>query len=100
MDFILISERTVNRMRNIHNALSDVVSSCRNTTLEYDILAEIPEETRWIVNVYNRDVPDSLLQFEVIDDNGIPKCCVLQQTNVSFRSMSRFMNRLVDELDS
>lgn len=87
-------------MRNIHNALSDVVCSCKNATLEYDIVEDIPEETRWIVNVYNRNVPNSLLQFEVIDDNGIPKCCVLQQMNIPFRSMSRFMNRLVDELDN
>lgn len=86
-------------MRNIHNALSDVVSSCRNATLEYDIIAEIPEETRWIVNLYNRNVPNSLLQFEVIDDRGIPKCCVLQRMNVSLRSMSGFMNQLVDKLD-
>jgi hypothetical protein len=86
-------------MKNVHNALSDVVSMYRANVLEYDVIQYIPENNLWIVNVYNRDAPGSLLQFEVIDDDGIPKCCVLQKVNVGRRSMFKFMNRIVDALD-
>jgi hypothetical protein len=49
--------------------------------------------------VYNKDIPGSLLQIEVIDDEGVPKCSVLQKVNVGRKSMFKFMNRFVDALD-
>ena len=87
-------------MKNIHNALSDVVHMYKENTLDYEVVQYIPEDNLWIVNVYNREATDSLLQIEVIDDDGIPKCCVLQKVNVGRRSMFKFMNRLVDALGS
>lgn len=87
-------------MKNIDNALSDVVDMYKTNTLEYEIVQHIPEDNLWVVNVHNRDAPGSLLQIEVIDDNGIPKCCVLQKVNVGRKSMFKFMNRLVNTLDS
>lgn len=86
-------------MKNVHNALSDVVAMYTVNTLEYDVIHHSPEQRLWIVNVYNRDAPGSLLQVEVIDNNGVPLCCVLQKINVGRRSMAKFMNRLVDALD-
>lgn len=86
-------------MKNVHNALSDVVDMYTANTLEYDVIHHSPEQRLWIVNVYNRDAPGSLLQVEVIDNNGVPLCCVLQKINVGRRSMAKFMNRLVDALD-
>ena len=86
-------------MKNVHNALSDVVRMYTANVLDYEVVQYIPEDNLWIVNVYNRDAPGSLLQIEVIDDYGIPKCCVLQKVNVGRRSMFKFMNRLVDALD-
>lgn len=86
-------------MKNVHNALSTVVETYRRNSLEYDIVQELPNDNLWVVNVYNRDAPGSLLQIEIIDDDGVPKCCVLQKLNVGYRSMSRFMNRLVNELE-
>lgn len=86
-------------MKNVHNALSNVVAMYTANTLDYEVVQYIPEDNLWIVNVYNRDAPGSLLQIEVIDDFGIPKCCVLQKTNVGRKSMFKFMNRLVDALD-
>ena len=86
-------------MRNVHNAFSDVVSKYKNNVLEYDVISSNQDEDLWVVNVYNRDAPGSLLQIEVIDDAGIPKCSVLQKVNVGRRSMVHFMNRLVDALD-
>jgi hypothetical protein len=86
-------------MKNVHNALSDVVEMYTLNVLDYEVVQHIPEDNLWIVNVYNRDAPGSLLQIEVIDDSGIPKCSVLQKTNVGRKSMFKFMNRLVDALD-
>lgn len=86
-------------MKNVHNAFSNVVSKYRHNILEYDVISENPNENLWIVNVYNRDAPGSLLQIEVIDDEGIPICCVLQKVNVGRRSMVQFMGRLMDALE-
>lgn len=86
-------------MKNIYNALSDVVSKYKANVLEYDILQHIPEDNLWIVNIYNRDAPGSVLQIEIIDDYGVPLCCVLQKVNVGRKSMAKFMDRLLDALD-
>jgi hypothetical protein len=86
-------------MKNVHNAFANTVSKYKNNVLEYDVILENPNESLWVVNVYNRDAPGSLLQIEVMDDEGIPICCVLQKVNVGRRSMARFMDRLMDALD-
>ena len=86
-------------MKNVHNAFSTVVSKYKNNVIEYDVITENPNESLWIVNVYNRDAPDSLLQIEVLEDDGIPICCVLQKVNVGCRSMVQFMTRLMDALE-
>jgi hypothetical protein len=86
-------------MKNVHNALADVVAMYKANVLNYEVLQEIPEDNLWIVNVYNRDAPGSLLQIEIIDDKGIPKCCVLSKVNVGRSSMFKFMNRLVHALE-
>lgn len=85
-------------MKNIENALTDLME--KYTVLEYTIVQHIPEDNLWIVDVRNRNAPGSLLQIEVIDDSGIPKCCVLQKVNVGRKSMFKFMNDLVDTLDA
>lgn len=70
-----------------------------NDTIQYNVVQHIPDDNLWIVNVYNQNAPGSLLQIEIIDDEGVPKCSVLQKINVGYRSMSRFMDRLVDALE-
>jgi hypothetical protein len=87
-------------MRNIENALTDVVDSYRSGEIWYEIVEYIPSETRWIVNVYNRLVPNAFIQIEVIDDNGVPVCSVLSRVNVGRRSMTRLMNRLMFSLET
>jgi hypothetical protein len=86
-------------MKNVQNALTDVIEKYRADTLTYDVIQENTNESFWIVNVYNQNAPGSLLQIEIIDDAGVPKCCVLQKVNVGRRSMCRFMDRLVNALD-
>lgn len=86
-------------MKNVYNALSDVVCMYSPYAINYEVIQHIPEENRWVVNIRNRDATGSLLQVEVIDNNGVPVCCVLQKVNVGKKSMFKFMDRLVDALD-
>lgn len=88
-----------NKMRNIENALTDLVEKYRPNEVRYEITQYFPSESRWIVNIYNQNVPDARLEIEVIDDNGTPTCCVLNRVSVGYRSMSRIMNCLMDSLE-
>jgi hypothetical protein len=84
-------------MKNIHNALSDVMDYYK--FLNFEVVNFVPEDSRWTVKVYEQANPNAFLEIEVINDDGIPKCCVLQKVNVGRRSMFQFMNRLVDALE-
>lgn len=86
-------------MRNVYNALTDVVKMYTANAIDYDVVRYIAEDNLWVVKVYNKDADGSFLEIEIIDDNGIPKCCVLQKVNVGRRSMFKFMNRLVNALE-
>jgi alkyl hydroperoxide reductase subunit AhpC len=87
-------------MRNVENALSDVVIMYQSGEIQYEIIEYKEQDQIWIVNVYNQAAPDALLQVEIIDDNGIPACCVLTRRNVGRRSMYKFMDRLIDALEN
>lgn len=80
-------------MKDIKPILDTVVSKYNYNTIDYEI-TEINEES-CIVNVYNRDAPGSYLKIEILDNDC---CCVLEKVNVGFKSMKRFMDRLVHEL--
>lgn len=85
-------------MRNIDEALAQVICDYKPDTLRYSITQDIPDKV-WIVDIHHQQAPESLLRIEVIDDDGVPKCLVLQKINVGRRSMYKFMNRLVNRLD-
>jgi hypothetical protein len=82
-------------MKDLNLILDKVVSKYTKDTIEYEILENTNELS--LVNVYNKNAPGSLLQFEILH-NEVPACCVLQKVNVGRSSMVRFMNRLVEEL--
>lgn len=86
-------------MRNVYNALTDVVNMYTANAIDYEVVRYVAEDNLWVVKVYNKDADGSFLEIEIIDDNGIPKCCVLQKVNVGRRSMFKFMNRLVNALE-
>lgn len=86
-------------MRDITTAFRETVSLYKPGMLEYTIIQHDPVDKLWVVNVVNCDAPGSLLQIEVIDDDGIPKCSVLQKVSVGRKSMFRFMDNLVDFLE-
>lgn len=86
-------------MKYVTDALENVLSNYQPGTLTYDVERFDILNKLWIVNVRNTEVPDSLLQVEIIDDDDVPKCSVLQKVNVGRKSMFKFMNRLVDALE-
>jgi hypothetical protein len=86
---------------NIARALDKVLTYYPPGILETKIFKTVSEEDSfWIVEVRNTEVPDSLLQIEIFDDNGVPKCCVTKKLNIGRRSMFKFMNDLVDALET
>lgn len=87
------------KMKDIMTAFSETVSMYKPGMLEYMLIQHSPLDKLWVVNVVNCDAPGSLLQIEVIDDDGIPKCSVLQKVNVGRKSMFRFMDNLVEALE-
>lgn len=80
-------------MKSVNEVITDVIARYPENTLDYDIVQS--EDNIWVVNVYNKQAPGSLLQFEVIY-NEVPTCCVLKKVNVGRRSMFKFMNRVMD----
>lgn len=84
-------------MKNINEALNEVVNMYTANTLTYEINQLIPDNL-WVINVHNQNAPGSLLQIEVIDDEGIAKCSVLQKVNVGRKSMCKFMDRFLENL--
>jgi hypothetical protein len=99
MDFVLDNDVFSIKM-NIARALDKVVTFYPPGILDIKVFKTPSEEDSfWIVEVRNTEVPDSLLQIEVFDDNGVPKCCVTKKLNIGRRSMFKFMNDFVDALE-
>ena len=78
---------------NIQTALDNVVSMYKQDTIDYKIIKQ--EDELCIVDVTNKLAPGLLLKIEIWSNKC---CCVLEKTNVGFRSMKRFMDKLVEEL--
>jgi len=85
-------------MRTLATALSDTLESFE-AHLEARILPDPDLETRWRIQVEDRQVPGSCLEVEILNLEGEAVGCVLQRTQIPFRTMRRFMNRLLDALD-
>ena len=85
---------------SVHRALNKVIALYPSGRLNYKVYDSVSTTDKfWIVEVHNTDAPESLLQIEVFDDNGIPKCCVTKKLNVGRKSMFKFMNQFVDALE-
>jgi hypothetical protein len=83
-------------MRNLHNALADTLARFQ-PQLNWRILPDPDVSTRWRVQVW--DSEESLLEVEILNLEGDAVGCVLQRNNISFRTMQRFMNTLMDNLE-
>lgn len=95
---MLLTRKESSIMRTLDNALSDTLSSFV-AHLDARILPDPDLETRWRIQVEDRQAPGSLLEVEILNLHGEAVGCVLQRTQIPFRTMRRFMNRLMDALD-
>ena len=84
-------------MDSITESVQHVVSQLKGNN-DYTVSRDNDAEARWVVQVRNRDIPNTLLEFEVlrIDDEYVS--CVLQKVNVGRRVMVRVMNKFMHEL--
>jgi hypothetical protein len=84
-------------MDSITESVQHVVSQLKGN-IDYTVARDNDAEARWLVQVRNRDIPNTLLEFEVlrIDDQYVS--CVLQKVNVGRSVMVRIMNKFMYEL--
>jgi len=87
-------------MRNIHNALSDTLDTLNIRDTMTSILRDPNDPDCWRISLYSldHDNRDVVLEVEVIDRNNGPVGAVLFRKNVGHRSMSRFMDTLMDKV--
>lgn len=83
-------------MRNLDNAVADTLARFQ-PQLNWRILPDADLNCRWRVQVWHEE--DSLLEVEILNLEGDAVGCVLQRKNISFRTMQRFMDTLMDNLD-
>ena len=81
-------------MLALDNALAEILPKYKGVTAE--ITPDTPQRT--LLTVWNECAPGSYLKIEILDNEGTPTACVLERMNVGHRSMTRFMNRLMDAL--
>jgi len=86
-------------MDSITESVQHVVAKLKGN-IDYTVARDNDTEARWLVQVRNRDIPNTLLEFEVlrIDDQYVS--CVLQKVNVGRSVMVRIMNTFMHELTS
>ena len=96
---MLVARKESIIMRTLPNALSETLESFE-AHLYARILPDPDLETRWRIQVEDLQTPGSLLEVEILNLDGEAVGCVLQRTQVPFRTMRRFMNRLLEALDS
>jgi len=84
MDFVTISVNTI-------------VSQLKGN-IHYNVTRDDTQEARWVVQVRNQDIPNTLLEFEILRVDETYVGCVLQKVNVGRSVMVRFMDKLMDEL--
>ena len=83
-------------MKNLDNALADTLARFQ-PVLNWRILPDGDLNCRWRVQVWHEE--DSLLEVEILNLEGDAVGCVLQRKNISFRTMQRFMDTLMHNLD-
>jgi len=81
-------------MDSITESVQRVVSQLKGN-IDYTVSQD---NERWVVQVRNQDIPNTLLEFEVLRMDGQYVSCVLQKVNVGRRIMFRFMNKFMNDL--
>ena len=83
-------------MRNLDSALADTLARFQ-PQLNWRILPDGDLNCRWRVQVWHGE--DSLLEVEILNLDGDAVGCVLQRKAISFRTMQRFMDTLLHNLE-
>lgn len=83
-------------MRNLQNALADTIVRFQ-PALNWQVLPDPDIPTRWRVRIWNGE--DSELEVEILDLEGDAVGCVLSRKNIPFRTMRRFMDTLMHNLE-
>jgi hypothetical protein len=81
-------------MDSITESVQRVVSQLKGN-IDYTVSQD---NERWVVQVRNQDIPNTLFEFEVLRMDGQYVSCVLQKVNVGRRVMFRFMNKFMNDL--
>lgn len=92
---MFFSEANPSTMRSVDNAMADILRAYKGVTFEIE--PDTPQRT--LLTVSNERVPGSYLKIEVLDVEGTAVACVLERINLGYRSMSRFMHRLMNALE-
>lgn len=83
-------------MRTLDNALADTLARFQ-PALNWRILPDPDLDMRWRVQVWNGE--DSLLDIEILNLDGTAVGCVLDRRNISYRTLQRFMDTLMHNLE-
>lgn len=92
---------TVKMPRSVHNAVSDVLSELGMTnTVEETIEQDVQNPGRWLVTFTSRpgSLTVSMLEVEVLENNGNPAACVLSSVNVLRHKLTLIMDLLMERL--
>ena len=86
-------------MRTLQTALAETLAQFPSS-LRVQILPDPDLETRWRIEIEDPEVPTSLLEVEVLELEGDAVGCVLYRRHIPVWMMNRFMNLLMQRLDS
>jgi hypothetical protein len=99
-DFLVEESWILVRMRNVHNAVSDVLEDLGiSDRFREEIQTFEDQPHRTVVRLYAKDTQELRLEFEVLEDaDDEHVICVLQRIRLSHRSCGRILDRLLEIL--
>jgi hypothetical protein len=86
-------------MRTIQTALAETLAHFPSS-LHAQILPDPDLETRWRIEIDDPEVPNSLLEVEILELEGDAVGCVLYRRHIPVWMMNRFMNLLMQRLET
>jgi hypothetical protein len=86
-------------MRSVQTALTETLA-CFTIQLDARVLPDPDLETRWRIEIEDPSVPHSILEVEILNLDGEAVGGVLHRRHVPVWVMNRFMNLLMDRLDT
>lgn len=88
-------------MKNVHNAMSDVLENLRVAhRLRDQVETSESDPLRTVVRLYSKGTEELRLEFEVLEDTEDENhtICVLRRDGLSMRSVDRILDTLLEIL--